>query len=521
MKSRFLLLLAAAVTASSAFASLDDEIARIIDIGKNKNKAYETLLGLTANGPRLTGSPQLYKAQNWAVDRFKSYGLTNVHLEEWGEIPVGFYRGARQSAKMVAPYTKELVFTTPAWSPGTNGPVRGAAVMEPRDMAEFEKVKGQLKGAWLMMRTTASMRAPSGELTSEQKALSDAIDASGIAGKVFGTADERVHTFGRFTGLTNETLPKEKRVIIRKSDYQTASAYLTIGQRVEFEFDIQNHWVKGPVKQYNVIADIKGSETPEEMVIVCGHLDSWNGPGSVGANDNGTGSSVAIEAARILAAAKVKPKRTIRFILWSGEEQGLLGSRAYVEKHKDEMKNVVGVLNDDGGTNYQGGYRGLEQHKKILDLAIAPVQKAFPDLPMSNDAGAAMAGGGSSDHAPFVWAGVPAFFTKESGKADYGFVWHTQNDRPENSVPEYMAQSSTNHAAVAYFLANWDEKLAHFDPPAPGSNGRPPMGAARNYDRWFDHELKSHGSGAAHEHDDDWFYYVVDLLKRGHTFWMR
>lgn len=514
-----LALVAFAVAASNAFAgSLEAEIGRIIDIGKNRSQAYSILKTMTGKfGPRLTGSPASLQASEWAVEQFKRFGCTNVHLEQWGEMPVGFQRGKRQSAKMVVPTEKDMVFTTPSWSMGTNGPLRGRVVREPRTMEEFETVKDQLKGAWVLMNGRAGMRANTIQPESEQAKIAASIDAAGIHGKVFGTNDERVHTFGRFTDLDWNNLPKERRVIIRKSDYMSAFALLTIGQKVEFEFDIENKWYKGPIKLYNVIADIKGTEKPDEMIIICGHLDSWDGPGSVGANDNGTGTSVAIEAARILTAAKVKPKRTIRFILWTGEEQGLLGSRAYVEKYKADMKKVSAVLNDDGGTNYQGGYRCLPAHKPILDAAIAPVQAAFPDLPMSNDEVASFPAGGSSDHAPFVWAGVPGFFTKESGRADYGFVWHTQNDRPEHSIAEYMAQSATNHAAVSYYLAQHPELLAHFDPPRTGGGGRP-QGNARNYGPWFDHQMEHHMNDDGthnHDHGDDWWDYVVFVLKQG------
>lgn len=502
--------LLAAATSASAFASLEDDIARIIEEGKNRNQAYQQLLGLTAHGPRLTGSPQALKASEWAAAQFRKFGCTNVHLEQWGEMPVGFYRGPRQVAKMVAPFERDFVFTTPAWSPGTDGPMRGHVVREPASLAELESVKSQLKGAWVLMNQSAGMRPNTAPTEGDAAKISEALDAAGILGRVYGTNDERVHTGGRFTGLEWGKLPTQRRINIRKSDYDYVKTYAIIGQKVELMFDIDNRWVKGPIKLYNVIADIKGTEKPDEMVIVCGHLDSWNGPGSVGANDNGTGTSVAIEAARILSRTGVKPKRTIRFILWTGEEQGLLGSRAYVEKHRAELPKIAAVLNDDGGTNYQGGYNCLENMKAMLDAAIAPVQKAFPHLPMENTVVPRIEAGGSSDHAPFAWEGIPSFFTKEKGRADYGFVWHTQNDRPENSIPEYMAQSSTNHAAVAYYLACHDEVLPKFEKPVrnPQANLGQPVGNSR----WYMPHSHSHDDG--HDHDDDWWDYVSDTLRR-------
>lgn len=511
--------------ASAGMANaLEADIQKIIDEGKNRNRAYHHLTELTEKiGARLTGSPQAQKACEWAMDQFKSFGCTNVHLEQWGEMAVGSYRGPTQSVKMTLPYEKEFVFTTPAWSAGTNGLRRGQVVMEPKTMADLQAKKAQFKGAWVLMNQSAGMRG-AGQASDEAQKINAELDALGIHGRIFGTGDERVHTSGRFTNLEWDKLPTEVRIMVRKSDAMTARAYLTMGQKVEISANIDNRWVKGPIPLYNVIAEIKGSEKPDEVVIICGHLDSWNGPGSKGANDNGTGSTVAIEAARILTATKVKPKRTIRFILWTGEEQGLLGSRAYVEKHKAEMEKISAVLNDDGGTNYQGGYSVLSNMIAMFNEAIAPVQKAFPDLPMENDVIQQMQPFGSSDHAPFVWEGVPAFFTKEKGKADYGYVWHTQHDRREHSDPYYMAQSSTNHAAVAYYLACHEQLVPHF--PKPDRSGqRPnrPLGNYRLYGPGFDFMDHDHDhDDPNHNHDDDWYYYVTDVLSRmarGATTW--
>jgi hypothetical protein len=265
--------------------------------------------------------------------------------------------------------------------------------------------------------------------------------------------------------------------------------------------------VPGPIPQYNVVADLKGSEKPDEMVIVCGHFDSWNSPGSQGALDNGNGACVAMEAARILSAAKVKPKRTIRFVLWSGEEQGLLGSRGYVETHKAEMDKVSVVLNDDGGTNYQGGYAGIAAMKPVMEAAFAPTVAAFPTMPMSFDVVAEMPQGGSSDHAPFNWVGVPGFFTKETGRSDYGYAWHTQNDRFELAIPEYMVQSSTNHAIVSYNIANLDGLLPRDKKPAPRVAMRLDHAMAVGADHLYEDPRN-------HDHEDDWALEQADRLAR-------
>jgi Zn-dependent M28 family amino/carboxypeptidase len=259
-------------------------------------------------------------------------------------------------------------------------------------------------------------------------------------------------------------------ITIRRSDMDAVQKHLDANEPVTLEFNLDHKWRPGPITNNNVIADIPGSEKPDEIVIVSGHLDSWDGPGSQGALDNGVGSCTALEAARILMAAKAKPKRTIRFILWSGEEEGLFGSVGYVRDHKAELDKISAVLVDDGGTNYQGGYQGLASQKDIFEAAFAPVVAAFPDMPEKFLVGDRMPRGGGSDHASFNAAGVPGFFTIETGRSDYTFVHHTQHDRFEMAIPEYLVQSGTNHAAVSYYLACLPGLLPR-QPPTPPTGG--------------------------------------------------
>jgi len=203
-----------------------------------------------------------------------------------------------------------------------------------------------------------------------------------------------------------------------------------------------------------------GTEFPDEVIIISAHLDSWDGPGSEGSTDNGTGSSVTLEAARILAAVGAKPKRTIRFVNWTGEEQGLLGSEAYVERIKDHWPNISACFVDDGGTNYQGGLGAADFMVEFLAAATAPINNQFyseTDKKWLNvnirHSGKKIETHGSSDHASFNAVGIPGFFWDETGRADYGYGWHTQHDTLELAIPEYLMQSATNSALVAYRLA--------------------------------------------------------------------
>lgn len=460
-RNRLWRLASAALVGFAVFARADaqgdpDLLKKVLDEGKNRNQVMLHLRHLSEKiGPRLIGSKNYSTATEWTARKFREWGLKNVRTEQFLDIPVGFDRGARQVARMVSPTKRDFEFTTPAWGAGTKGLVRGPAVIEPTTMEEFEKVKDRLKGAWLLGQRAMGLRSQGADTATSD--LQDAIIKSGIAGRVFGSSGELVQTSGRYTGLTMETLPTVPRITIRASDMKAIRDALEAGKPVELEFDIQNEFTKGPIAVHNVIADIPGTERPDEYVIVGGHLDSWDGPGSQGCCDNGTGSSITMEAARMLAKYGAKPKRTIRFILWGGEEEGLLGSRAYVAKHVDEMSKISAVFVDDMGTGYQGGITCLESQAAMLRQALAPMEGVFPDMPFQltvrqPTTGRRM-GGGGSDHAAYTAVGIPGFFWRKAGKFDYNYIWHTQNDRYDQAVPEYLVQAATNTAIVSYNIA--------------------------------------------------------------------
>lgn len=608
-------------------------IARILAEGKRNNRVMEHLTHLTTGiGPRLTGSSRLEQANRWAAEQFRSWGLsesrsaaapTEGYLWKWGEIPVRFDRGPSTAKVVVArnPSSespeyrtlREMEFTALAWSAGTDGPVRGPVLKMPENEEQFEAMKDQIKGAWLLIRAhqqgarrgvmagggigarqrlfadirrkwegmppegddrtpppapfpkdgvsglyegtvtggraggdglpavlevrlgenntvtgslafgrfrTSPMRdgkynPETGELTcviegrggttpytftikngtatGESKpeegepmkftaklsdpetekaqepdtpSLEERVLALGPAGFISASGDERVRTTSApgWRNLNFDRLPKDVEIQVRQSDYDYMNSRLADGMKIEVEVDLQHTFTNGPIPVYNTIAEIPGTVWPDEVVIVSAHLDSWDGPGSQGTTDNGTGSAVTLEAARLLMSAKARPKRTIRFILWTGEEQGLLGSRAYVNALREtgELDKVSAVFVDDGGTNYEGGLQCIESQVPYLAAATAPinghfyseVDKKFLDVNVqaSRRMGGGMTGG-SSDHASFLQAGVPGFFWDEVGRADYYYGWHTQNDKIDLAIPEYLIQSSTCAAITAYNLA--------------------------------------------------------------------
>lgn len=525
-------ILAILITFSSASGQGDPAvIERIIKEGKENSRVwtYETFLAEEI-GPRLTGSSRLERANNWTREMFESFGCSNAYLQKWGEIPVRFDRGPSY-VRLVAPVEREMVFTTRSWSAGTDGPVRGRVVKQPESMEELEAMKDQLQGAWVLAkppalrgggrrgagqgpptrpaggdqgppdraaqgatraagegqsaanraaggdRQPATRPAGSGQELMARDEIVPAMWEAGIAGRITPSANELVLTGGErgWREMSFDNLPKEPTVFITRSDYDSLNSRLSDGEQVEVEVNLDHRFTEGPIPVYNTIAEIPGIEFPEQVVIVSAHLDSWDGPGSQGAQDNGTGTSVTLETARILMAAGVRPRRTIRFILWTGEEQGLLGSREYVNNLTDEEKaNISAAFVDDGGTNWQGALVGVADMEEMLKKAIEPVNRAFPTMPVEVVVQANMPRGGGSDHASFNRAGIPGFFWREDGTGgregkNYQFIHHTQHDTTRYAVPEYLVQSATCSAITAYNLAMADELL----PRAPAPTTQP------------------------------------------------
>lgn len=312
--------------------------------------------------------------------------------------------------------------------------------------------------------------------TRDQDRLLAAVLNAGPVGFLSPSMDDRVWTTRgtQWSDSTPEDLPQDIEISIRRSDYDAINSRLADGQEVHARFHLNHRLVRGPIPVYNTIAEIVGTEFPDEVVIASAHLDSWDGPGSQGTVDNGTGAAVVMEAARLLAKAGARPRRTIRFILWTGEEQGLLGSRAYVESlSEDERARISAVFVDDGGTNYQGGLPAADFMVPYLTVATAPVNGVFfseVDNAFMNvnirPTGERIQTHGGSDHASFNAVGIPGFYWDEVGRADYGYGWHTQNDRLDLAIEEYLVQSAACMAITVYNLASAPSLL----PRTPGAN---------------------------------------------------
>jgi hypothetical protein len=267
---------------------------------------------------------------------------------------------------------------------------------------------------------------------------------------------EQVRVFGSHR-VKWEELPTQVRISLRRDQHAKIIGLLQAGEQVTLRFDIRNHFEQGPIDLYNVVADIPGTELPDEYVIVGGHIDSWHQ--ATGTTDNGTGTATTLEAARILAAAGAKPRRTIRFMLWTGEEQGLLGSAGWVNRNRDLLKRISGVFVHDAGTNYVSGITCTEEMQADIERAFAPVMGLDPEKPFAVTARKGLRGGGS-DHASFLAAGVPGFSWNQDGKAVYGRTWHSQWDTFDAAIEDYQKHSAVVIATGALGVANLDGLLS-------------------------------------------------------------
>ena len=265
------------------------------------------------------------------------------------------------------------------------------------------------------------------------------------------------------TTSIGRTCRRRVSVTLLSAHYAELFAKLEAEESVELEFDIQNFFRKGPIKQHNVIADIRGTEFPDEYVIVQAHIDSWDG--AEGAADNGTGTSITMEVARLMMEAGIQPRRTIRFVLYSGEEQGLFGSKGYVRLHEDEHEKISVVLNHDNGTQAVGGVAMTEPMRADFEQCFREVM----ELDDEREFKLRVVGGlrpGPSDHAPFVSAGIPGFFWDQSEEG-YTKIHHTQHDTYEETDADALRYSVLVVALAAHNFAELDHMLDRTEMVAP------------------------------------------------------
>jgi hypothetical protein len=430
-------------------------------------------------GPRLTGSDQLRKAQAWAMAEMKKLGAVNVHEEAY-DFGLGWTRGT-DSARLLTQNGLRFRVDQLAWSPATKGPVQGELLLvDARNLDELKAFKGQLKGRILLRTNPDDKRPPlrrGGDMAAyqaEQSAMTQFLLDEGALAVLMMSGRKNGLSFTTAGPGRDPRKPAIAAAYVPQEPYRMLARQLTRKEPVKLELTLGGTFSAKPVPVTNVIGEIKGTDKPEEIVIVGGHLDSWDL--GTGATDNATGSAVALEVLRAFQATGLRPKRTLRVILWSGEEEGLLGSRAYVDAHRADLSAIQAVLVDDMGTGMIKGFslQGRENCRGLMAQAIAPVN----DLGVRELSLRTM---NSTDHAPFDQAGVPAFAAIQEPVDYFEGTHHSQMDFPDHLKPDQLVQGAQAMAATAWELLNMDARLPHgivARPPRPATEGAPTVAAA-------------------------------------------
>jgi len=525
------------VALPAAQEKIDHEMnGRIIDEEMNNSQLMRTLHFLTdAQGPRLTGSREFKAAAEWAIKQMEAWGMANGHLEPW-EFGHPGWTTERHAAYIVSPVQDTMVTEVLAWTPSTNGTVKAQAmqVVPPAGPVRTEAGPGQgqpmgptqaeltayldgiktaVTGKVVLVGEPAvipvdfnppdkrrdydtvrqqydpTRPAPQrgggprgggppaqGPERLNARAVSDQIDAFLVANGAAGRFNDAGRAHRQIRAFQNRTYDPSKVVptlVVSNEDYGRIWRILDDKTPVEVEMTIVNHDYPEGTTTYNAVAEIPGTDKADEVIMLGGHLDSWHG--ATGTTDNATGSSVMMEAARILLALGVKPRRTIRVGLWGGEEQGLLGSQAYVAEHfgtfeapKPDYAKFGGYFNYDSGTGRirGGSVFGPPEAADILRQIFEP----FADFGVVGAISTTSRRTGGTDSTSFNAAGLPGIGLSTDPIEYQTHTWHTNLDTYERAVPEDLQKAAIVVASAVYHLAMRDELLPRFaaaDMPAP------------------------------------------------------
>jgi carboxypeptidase Q len=481
-------------------------------------------------GPRVTSSRNHRAAAEWAMERMKSWGLQNVHLEKWGPFGDGWQIKKFYGA-LEAPAYAALIGFPLAWTPGTEGPVTADAVLAPlHSEADFAQYKGKLKGKIVLIfdprelslhteaeahrltdeeiatRTktadpshtgfgggprpanapapprpgeytpsTLSTAAPTGRVLRNQ--VNEFLKQEGVAVALTpGYNGDGGTIFASYGGSQDPKDPVgPPMAAITPEQYNRICRLIKHGITPKLTFDIQTEYQKDDLMGFNVIGEIPGATKPDEVVMVGGHFDSWQG--GTGATDNGTGSAVAMEAVRILATLHKPMARTVRVALWGGEEEGLYGSLAYVQQHFAPRDTMVKTpeydkldvyFNDDSGS---GKFRavsalGNSELAAIFQSWIAPIKDLGIEAVTGLTAGPTLQPGGT-DSTSFSWIGLDGIGFMQD-PLEYGSRTHHSNmDLYDRVQPGDVMQGSMIEAWFAYNAATRGELLPRIETPAP------------------------------------------------------
>lgn len=431
-----------------------------------KNLEYLT----TQIGPRLTGSPQMQRASEWSLKRFQDYGV-DAHLET-ATIAHGWTRGT-ETAAIINPIQRNIGIHAFGWSKATPGSVTGNVVaLDVNDLSDFAKYRGKLKGTVVLTKKPA-------DLTQDDPSPENAYDAvippqrglkpAGMSWReraqlMRQIADEQPalilvdsakpdSLFNMTGGHPSYQPTGAPMAFIPHEDYDLIWRLLPIGP-VSITATLQNTFSDKPVPAAITVAEIKGSELPGERVIIGGHLDSWDlGQGAL---DNGTGAMAVLEAARTLKTLGWKPKRTITFVLFTGEEQGGVGASTYLKNHASELDKTDALLILDLGTGkvYTIALENLWETAPLMSEIYEPLREVFDLQTLSTHYY------GSSDHVDFLEKGVPAYFCLQVPD-HYRQAHHSQTDTFDKVIPDEINQGAGLLAAWAWNVSEMPQPLPH------------------------------------------------------------
>jgi carboxypeptidase Q len=431
------------------------DLAKVAGEGMMGSRAFAYLTELSDDiGARVTGSPAMWHAVDWGLATMKAIGLVNVHAERY-QMWKGWTRGSAEM-EMVAPRELRLHVDAMGWTGST--PVGGATGdLVPVNLYQIDKEMASSagwKGKVLLVVTKGP--PPPDRLSSFAKfgpflrAAQQAGALAVIGGQGGSHAAGMNLTHTGILGFSEDfAIPV---VSMTREDQGLLERLLDDGTAIRLRVNVQNTFTDGPAEAANVVGEIRGSEHPEQVFVVGAHLDSWDL--SEGSTDNGTGSAAVLDAARAIVSAGVTPRRTIRFVLFTGEEQGLLGSFAYVKQHATEMANHLGDLVLDEG---QGPIHGVNLGgRDDLLPAFRPFLASLGSFrTLALDDGIQF----GTDTGPFSLNGLPGI-NLDNGSDEYAFTHHSAADALEAVQPDILAQNATLMALIAYWIADRPERLA-------------------------------------------------------------
>ena len=430
-------------------------LTKIAGEGMMNSHAFEYLTELSDKvGARVTGTPEAQKAVDWGIAKMRGIGLENVHAEKW-QLWRGWKRGSAE-AELLAPMRHKLRVDAMGWTGSTPpGGAEGEVVaVNLFELDQEIKDVSRLKGKVALMVTKGTPKKSGDMIFVEFGDFLRAAAKAGVVVVIGGQGGSKASGLNlTHTGILGFDADFATPVVsMTAEDQGQLERYVDAGEKPRARFNVQNTFTNGPVDSANVIGEIRGRESPEQVMVVGAHLDSWDL--SEGATDNGTGSASVLAAADAIVRSGMKPRRTIRFVLFTGEEQGLDGSFAYVKQHQGEMANHLGDLVLDEGqgpvSEFQlGGRDDLVESFQPFSKAVENIREVKVSEKVES----------GTDTLPFSMVGLPGINMNQDSP-DYKYTHHSAADALEAVKPDVLTQNATLMAMTAFWIADRPERFA-------------------------------------------------------------